>query len=92
MRVALLLLIVAGCLSLSTMAAEPAAPAAPDFKREVLPILEAKCIACHGTKKQGKLDLRTRAEGWDIQTRFAALAVRDREDLTGRPAIGQRAA
>lgn len=47
---------------LSAPAAEPAKPAAVDFKREVLPILEAKCIACHGArKKDGKLDLRTRA-------------------------------
>ena len=32
----------------------------PDFKKEVLPILEAKCIRCHGAKRRdGKLDLRT---------------------------------
>lgn len=46
----------------STPAAEPAKPTAGDFNRDVLPILKAKCIDCHGaTKKDGKLDLRTRA-------------------------------
>jgi mono/diheme cytochrome c family protein len=61
MRVTLVLVAVAGCPCFAALAAEPAPPAAVDFKRDVLPILEAKCIACHGTKKQGKLDLRTRA-------------------------------
>jgi len=60
MRVTLLLFLAgAGYLCLAARAAEPAPPAV-DFKREVLPILEAKCISCHGAKKQGKLDLRTR--------------------------------
>lgn len=32
----------------------------PEFRSDVLPILEAKCNSCHGTKKRdGKLDLRT---------------------------------
>ena len=32
----------------------------PDFKKDVLPILDAKCIRCHGEKrKDGKLDLRS---------------------------------
>ena len=32
----------------------------PDFKKDVQPILEAKCIRCHGEKRRdGKLDLRT---------------------------------
>jgi len=62
MRVPLLLLAVAGYVCFSASAAEPAPPAAVDFKRDVLPILEAKCIECHGAKKKdGKLDLRTRA-------------------------------
>jgi mono/diheme cytochrome c family protein len=60
MRVTLLLLPIAGWFCLAARAAEPAPPTAVDFKREVLPILEAKCISCHGVKKQGKLDLRTR--------------------------------
>lgn len=33
---------------------------APDFKRDVLPIFEAKCLHCHGAKRRdGKLDMRT---------------------------------
>src|SRR5271165_107316 len=47
---------------LSALAAEPAKPVGTDFKNDVLPILEAKCLDCHGAKKKdGKLDLRTRA-------------------------------
>lgn len=31
-----------------------------DFEKTVLPILEAKCISCHGEKsRKGKLDMRT---------------------------------
>ncbi len=33
--------------------------AEPSFEKDVQPILKAKCIACHGTTPQGKLDLRT---------------------------------
>lgn len=34
--------------------------ASPDFKKDVLPILEAKCIRCHGAQRRGgKLDMRT---------------------------------
>ncbi len=33
---------------------------APDFKKDVLPILETKCNRCHGAQRRdGKLDLRT---------------------------------
>ena len=32
----------------------------PDFKKEVLPIFEAKCIRCHGAQRRGgKLDMRS---------------------------------
>jgi mono/diheme cytochrome c family protein len=62
MRVPLLLAAVAGYVCLSTTAAAPEPQAAVDFKRDVLPVLEAKCLACHGARdKKGKLDLRTRA-------------------------------
>jgi mono/diheme cytochrome c family protein len=32
---------------------------APSFEKDVQPILKAKCVACHGSAPQGKLDLRT---------------------------------
>ncbi len=36
-------------------------PAPIDYKRDIVPILEAKCIRCHTTKKAGgKLDMTTR--------------------------------
>jgi len=66
MRLLVLLCMVVG-FGWSALAAAPESPAQPkapavDFKRDVLPILEAKCIDCHGAKeKKGKLDLRTRA-------------------------------
>ena len=32
----------------------------PDFKRDALPILEEKCLRCHGVKRRdGKLDMRS---------------------------------
>jgi hypothetical protein len=38
------------------------APAATDFDKDVLPLLKARCIRCHGGERQrGALDLRTRA-------------------------------
>jgi hypothetical protein len=38
------------------------APGAADFDKDVLPLLKAKCIRCHGGERQrGELDLRTRA-------------------------------
>jgi cytochrome c553 len=46
----------------STPARAQAAPASPLFEKDVLPILQAKCLRCHGDKTQkATLDLRTRA-------------------------------
>src|SRR5262249_1265354 len=59
MRGCLLCVSVACCVAVFAVTAEPAPPAVPDFKSDLLPILEAKCIACHGAKNQGKLDRRT---------------------------------
>lgn len=40
--------------------AEDKPEAAPDFKKDVLPIFEEKCLRCHGAKRRGgKLDMRT---------------------------------
>ncbi len=40
----------------------PAAAQAPDFANEIWPIFEARCVSCHGEKKQrGDLRLDTRA-------------------------------
>ena len=36
-----------------------AAAPPPGFEGDVLPILQAKCVMCHGTAPQGKLDLRS---------------------------------
>jgi hypothetical protein len=36
-----------------------ATAADPSFEKDVQPIFKAKCIACHGSTPQGKLDLRT---------------------------------
>lgn len=36
-----------------------AVAADPAFDKDVRPILQTKCVACHGTVAQGKLDLRT---------------------------------
>ncbi len=56
------------CLAFTALAflvpptAEPAPPEKklPDFQKDVLPILEAKCNRCHGARKRdGRLDLRT---------------------------------
>ena len=41
---------------------DPPAPAAPDFVRDVRPLLEARCCSCHGPKKtKGQLRLDVRA-------------------------------
>jgi hypothetical protein len=35
---------------------------APDFEKDVFPVLQAKCLGCHGAeKRKAKLDLRTKA-------------------------------
>lgn len=40
--------------------AEDKPEAAPDFKTDILPIFEEKCLRCHGAKRRGgKLDMRT---------------------------------
>ena len=36
-----------------------AAATPPGFEADVLPILQAKCVMCHGAAPQGKLDLRS---------------------------------
>jgi hypothetical protein len=49
---------------LPVRAREPGPPVgnAPVFERDVLPVLAARCVTCHGGKKpKGKLDLRTKA-------------------------------
>src|SRR4051812_42723276 len=39
--------------------AVPGAAAEPDFAKDVLPVLTRHCLACHGAKGKGGLDLRT---------------------------------
>jgi hypothetical protein len=53
----------AASLALLALAPQEApGPAAPDFVRDVRPILEARCVACHGEKKsKGRLRLDSRA-------------------------------
>ncbi len=42
--------------------AVPTWAAVPQFERDILPLLEAKCVKCHaGSEAQGGLDVRTRA-------------------------------
>src|SRR5262245_64150267 len=57
-------------LALTVLAASAAAPfrvsnpptGAPYFEKDVLPVLTARCVKCHGADKpKAKLDLRTRA-------------------------------
>lgn len=46
----------------SARAAEPQPAAELDYRREIWPIIEAKCLECHHAKKrQGALDMSTRA-------------------------------
>ena len=48
-------------LALSVTCALPAQTPGVSFERDVKPVLEARCVKCHGPKMQlGKLDLRTR--------------------------------
>ena len=48
------------CLSTSLATANDAPAAAPTFERDVLPVLTANCLGCHGGLWQkGGLDLRT---------------------------------
>ena len=48
-------------LAAATMGALGAQTAGVSFERDVKPVLEARCLKCHGAKLQlGKLDLRTR--------------------------------
>ncbi len=43
------------------LAISAAGPPSPDYKRDIAPLLEAKCLRCHSPKKSdGKLDLTTR--------------------------------
>lgn len=52
-------LLTCGLASTST-GADDKQVAAPDFKRDVFPILDAKCLHCHGAKRRdGKLDMRS---------------------------------
>ncbi len=49
------------CVATLALATPVLLEAAPDFEKEVAPILEAKCLFCHdATAKKGKFDLSTR--------------------------------
>jgi len=49
----LLGLVIFSLSAIRTFAADAAAQAQPiDFQREVWPLLEARCISCHGPEKQ----------------------------------------
>ncbi len=49
-------------LFLSALAVDRAAAQAPDFKKDISPILEASCVKCHNEKKaKGKLNMATKA-------------------------------
>ena len=53
----------------------------PSFDKDVQPILQAKCVMCHGATPQGKLDLRTGSrclEGRRVGTRGRCRARRTR--------------
>lgn len=49
-------------LALTAVAAGRAAAQAPDFAKDIAPILEASCVKCHNDKKaKGKLNMATKA-------------------------------
>ena len=60
---------------LSAQIQAPTASATPvSFAREILPVIEANCLACHGANVQlGKLDLRTRDSALAGGARGAAI-------------------
>jgi mono/diheme cytochrome c family protein len=52
-------------LTVTAIATSRAAAQAPDFKKDIAPILEASCVKCHNeTKKKGKLNMATK-EGFE---------------------------
>ncbi len=53
--------IVASLLLSSAMPARGQSTKAPLFETDVQPILQAKCLSCHGAKQKGDLDMRTLA-------------------------------
>src|SRR5262249_17225061 len=67
-----LVALVVGAASSAIAAAEPKPETAPvDFNRDVLPILTANCVACHGPdEKARKADLRL-----DVETNAKAVIV-----------------
>ena len=65
-----------GLMTLLLLAFSPApAPAAPDFSRDVRPILERSCFGCHGPEKQ--------KSGYRLDRRDLAMKGGD----SGNPAI-----
>ena len=58
----------------------PAGQPAVDFATEIHPVLQAKCLGCHGDKlKLSKLDLRTREAAIEGGARGTALVPGDAE-------------
>ncbi|MDZ4782885.1 MAG: PSD1 and planctomycete cytochrome C domain-containing protein [Planctomycetia bacterium] len=56
--------VIAGCLALVSLVGDARAAEPVDFARDVRPILESRCLACHGEKKQEselRFDLRDAA-------------------------------
>jgi hypothetical protein len=50
-----------GCFAVFAIVQAPASTV-PQFEKDILPVLEAKCTKCHaGQEPQGRLDVRTRA-------------------------------
>jgi Planctomycete cytochrome C len=48
-------------LVLSVFASDHALAQAPDFKKDIVPLLESSCVKCHNPeKKKGKLDMTTK--------------------------------